>query len=90
MYVIASDSAPTLTSWFFTKVTAGRDTPGKIHKSVYSLLPFQVGKSEQKGVTNVSTGTVVGHRRVAAPISAVDAPGPTAIPLPGSRPLAGH
>ena len=39
MYVIASDSAPTLTSRFFTEITADLDTPRKIHRSVYSIPP---------------------------------------------------
>ena len=79
MYVIVSNSTSTLTSWFFTKVTAGLDTPRKIHRSVYSMLPSRPENPSRGGVANASTGAVVGHRRVAAPISAVDAPGSTAL-----------
>ena len=83
MYVIASDSASTLTSWFFTETTADLDTPRKIHRSAYSIPPPSRKIRAREGVARASTGAVAGHHRIATSIAAVDAPGSTALPPAG-------
>ena len=86
MYVIASDSASTLTSWFFTQITADLDTPRKILGSACSIPPPSRKIRAREGVTRAGTGAVAGHHRIAAPIAAVDVLDSTA--LPPARPTA--